>query len=239
MTKRKDETGNRYGRLTALEPVMGRGRVHWICQCTCGGTTIVYGSSLRRGLTKSCGCLAKEIAAKVAPINARKTSWKREKKNKITRSGGTAFIHLPNGMLAMISVKDVLLVKELCWGGLCGGGGNYVRSSSGIYLHRLILGVVRDRTRQVDHRDGNPLNNRRSNLRIKSRSANIQKSRRAPGKSGYRGVWSPRKGVFAARLTVDRKMIHLGEFSSLEEAAAAYNRAARKYYGKDAMTNGV
>lgn len=57
----KDETGNRYGKLTVLrrERVTGKNRAFWLCQCDCGNTKIVMGASLRDYTVKSCGCLAK------------------------------------------------------------------------------------------------------------------------------------------------------------------------------------
>ena len=55
---KRDEAGNRYGRLTVLEYA---GHGHWLCQCDCGSKTTVSGKSLRRGATRSCGCLAREI----------------------------------------------------------------------------------------------------------------------------------------------------------------------------------
>ena len=60
-----DEIGNHYGRLTVLEEA-GRdqsGNVLWFCQCECGNTTVVRGSSLRTKETQSCGCLQKERAS--------------------------------------------------------------------------------------------------------------------------------------------------------------------------------
>lgn len=58
-----DLTGEKFGRLTVvtrLENSKG-GMSRWLCKCDCGKGTICYGSNLRRGLTKSCGCLAKEL----------------------------------------------------------------------------------------------------------------------------------------------------------------------------------
>src|SRR4051812_17795808 len=57
----KNLTGQRFGRLVAIEPVGKRDReVVWRCHCDCGGTVDTRGSSLRRGHTQSCGCLARE-----------------------------------------------------------------------------------------------------------------------------------------------------------------------------------
>ena len=60
-----DETSNRYGRLTVLREAYSINRqATWTCRCDCGQEVIVRGYSLRRGGTKSCGCLHKEIIKK-------------------------------------------------------------------------------------------------------------------------------------------------------------------------------
>jgi len=66
MYRLKDITGFRFGRLTALKPESkSKTRlINWVCLCVCGKYKTVNGSSLRRGLTKSCGCLAKENASR-------------------------------------------------------------------------------------------------------------------------------------------------------------------------------
>jgi len=58
-----DETGNRYGRLVVVRrgDTPRDGRVRWICQCDCGSETAVQGVHLRRGLTRSCGCLQRDV----------------------------------------------------------------------------------------------------------------------------------------------------------------------------------
>lgn len=64
-----DITGQRFGRLVVLHrdesKPKGHGhKAYWICRCDCGNIKSIKGESLRRGLTKSCGCLQKEIASK-------------------------------------------------------------------------------------------------------------------------------------------------------------------------------
>lgn len=54
--KRKNETGNIYGDLTVTGFSHVAGQAYWFCECKCGVITIVSGSDLRRGHTKSCGC---------------------------------------------------------------------------------------------------------------------------------------------------------------------------------------
>lgn len=59
---RKDETGNRYGRLTVMSfaGIGAENRAFWRCRCDCGKETTVSGKALRSGNTKSCGCLSIE-----------------------------------------------------------------------------------------------------------------------------------------------------------------------------------
>lgn len=61
MPKIIDLTGKKFCRLTVKEKHGSRnGRPMWLCQCECGNITIVKGSYLANGDTKSCGCLKKE-----------------------------------------------------------------------------------------------------------------------------------------------------------------------------------
>lgn len=60
-----DLTGQRFGRLTVVNRA-GSGKDRqalWLCQCDCGNNCIVYASNLRKGHTKSCGCLQKEATS--------------------------------------------------------------------------------------------------------------------------------------------------------------------------------
>lgn len=61
MAKFLDLTGQRYGRLVVTGPYVNR---KWTCRCDCGNTKEIFISSLRKGLTKSCGCLNSELTAK-------------------------------------------------------------------------------------------------------------------------------------------------------------------------------
>lgn len=57
MSKRIDLTGQRFGKLTVLEPAENiGGRTTWRCRCDCGKETVVPTGRLRSGETKSCGC---------------------------------------------------------------------------------------------------------------------------------------------------------------------------------------
>ena len=65
MTRIKDLTGQRFGRLVVVERAEDiRGRVAWKCQCDCGNISFVRSHSLVQNATKSCGCLTKENGRK-------------------------------------------------------------------------------------------------------------------------------------------------------------------------------
>ena len=60
MTKRRDWVGQRVGRLVVVKPTNKRdscGLVLWECRCDCGNTKLVSTAALRRGSTRSCGCM--------------------------------------------------------------------------------------------------------------------------------------------------------------------------------------
>lgn len=61
-----DMTDRKFSRLTVLRKADRKSsRVHWVCKCDCGKETIVDGSKLRNGHTKSCGCLQKDTIRKI------------------------------------------------------------------------------------------------------------------------------------------------------------------------------
>ncbi len=59
MSKPKDLTGNKYGKLTVIKEAerTSNGRIKWLCQCECGRTVIVLANNLTRNHTTSCGCV--------------------------------------------------------------------------------------------------------------------------------------------------------------------------------------
>lgn len=61
----KDLTGQTFGRLTALSRVERKGKTHWACSCSCGGSVTATTYRLTSGNTKSCGCLKKEVGLKM------------------------------------------------------------------------------------------------------------------------------------------------------------------------------
>lgn len=110
-------------------------------------------------------------------------------------------------------------------------------SKKTFYLHRFIMNAsIND---QVDHIDGNPLNNKKENLRICSNKENSKsQSIRKRNTSGYKGVtWDKQRSKWKAQITINYKHKSLGFFNSKEDAALCYNEGAIKYFGEFALLN--
>jgi hypothetical protein len=107
----------------------------------------------------------------------------------------------------------------------------------GVRMHRMILGNA---SMQVDHEDGNGLNNTRQNLRAATHTQNMQNSRkRTIGSSRYKGVQDTGryKKRWQATVICDGRRAFQAYFYSEEEAARAYDVAARKLFGLFAAVN--
>lgn len=100
-------------------------------------------------------------------------------------------------------------------------------------LHRFIF--IPNKVQKVDHKNRNPLDNTRRNLRNCTSSQNSYNSKnRSYGTSKYRGVSFHKKAFkWQAHLKVNKKTKYLGIFHSEKAAALAYNKAALEFIGKD------
>lgn len=106
------------------------------------------------------------------------------------------------------------------------------------YLHRVLLGLT-DTSIDVDHINGNGLDNRRVNLRLATRSQNNGNARlRSSNRSGYKGVsWKADSHRWRARINLGGRELRLGYFSDPKQAALAYDEAAREAFGEYACLN--
>jgi len=156
-------------------------------------------------------------------------------------------IALNGGMVALIDDGDFNLVNSYTWRSVKHRKTFYAVASpyvngkqTTVRMHRLILGLVGKEL--CDHKNGNGLDNQRHNLRSCSSVSNSQ-NRRVAGCDGYKGVRHRRnrskRGTkpWVARITVGGKTQFLGCFASAEEAARAYDEAAKSLFGEFAVTN--
>lgn len=151
-------------------------------------------------------------------------------------------IHLTQGMVAIVDLVDYESLIQFKWRATISkrprvGTVWYATRHLGrtsISMHRQILtpppGML------VDHRDGDGLNCRRSNLRLATHRQNMQNRRHyifTDGKrSAYKGLFVNGSG-WAARLGGK----YLGTFRTETDAALAYDRAARRMCGEFAVVN--
>jgi hypothetical protein len=102
--------------------------------------------------------------------------------------------------------------------------------------HRIIWCMQTGRwpKHEVDHKDGNPRNNKWLNLRAATRAENMaNKFTKTQNRSGHKGVyWHKHTKQWFASLRFKNKTYPLGYFRKLEEAGAAYVAAAKKIHGE-------
>lgn len=139
-------------------------------------------------------------------------------------------IPLTQGKFAIIDAEDYEKVGSFKWcydSGYCQRASNKLESPNKkikIRMHRFILDAPKGF--DVDHIDGNGLNNSRSNLRLATRSQNCcNKNANSNSSTGVRGV-SLVNGKYVARIKISGGEKRLGSFNSIEEAKLAYEKEA-------------
>lgn len=107
--------------------------------------------------------------------------------------------------------------------------------SRNLYLHRYLLNPKVEEV--VDHINGNPLDNRKENLRLCTQMQNVWNSRiKSSNTTGFKGVGfrknTNRIKKYYAKIKVNKKVIYLGGYLTAKEASEAYKKAAKKYFGE-------
>ena len=145
---------------------------------------------------------------------------------------------LTKGKIALIDDEDYALILLFHW---FYDSHQYARtkklSGGSMSMHRLL---IKPQTGyEIDHIDGNRINNQRKNLRIvthKQNQANQGKHIRKT--SQYKGVcWRKDVNKWIAYIETNNKPTHLGYHLSEVEAARAYDRAALDMFGEYARLN--
>lgn len=156
--------------------------------------------------------------------------------------GASLTIEIPlnpsaRGAVALVDLNDFPLVAPYRWflddKGYARARPNYGRW---IRMHRLIMGDPPGI--EIDHIDGDGLNNVRTNLRRATSTQQKQNCRGRGAQSGFKGVrFDARTGKWTARIGVNHRSHYLGTFVTAEDAARAYDDAAVEHFGEYARLN--
>jgi hypothetical protein len=155
-------------------------------------------------------------------------------------------IHLTQGLVALVDDADYDELNQHKWHAHRSGNGWYAQRHGFRGNKRCILHMHREvmlppDAMQVDHANGNGLDNQRSNLRICTHAENVRNGRkRRPGSSRFRGVThNKRLGKWVAQICVNFQKMHLGVFDTEREAAFEYALAALVHFGAFTPINDV
>ena len=100
----------------------------------------------------------------------------------------------------------------------------------GVLLHREIAGA--ESRQVVDHINGDPLDNRRANLRVCTQAENARNRQiKVTNKTGCKGVRA-RDGKYSASVAVNGRSVHCGTFATVAEAAQRRDEVARELHGQ-------
>jgi hypothetical protein len=156
-------------------------------------------------------------------------------------------IQLTQGKVALVDDEDYADLSQFKWYArrdenrfYAVRNKNYGRDGKRIpeQMHRRILNAQLGE--KVDHENHNGLDNRRENIRVCTQSQNMWNRLKQVRKtsSKFKGVcWREDITAWKVSITINRKQMHLGYFQDEDQAACAYDAAARKYFGEFALVN--
>ena len=157
-------------------------------------------------------------------------------------------LELTRGYVALVDDDDHERLSKYRWTADVRKSGvyakRYIDKRSGakrmriiIYLHMSVMGHPRGGM-QIDHKDRNPLNNTKENLRVCTALQNRSNSKSwKENKFGYRGITKRPSGRYGAYIMQNYKKICIGTFKTAELAALAYDQKAKELFGEFANLN--
>jgi hypothetical protein len=207
--------GEKYNLLTVIKDVNKNGRRHWLCKCDCGNETILNGTTIVKGKTKSCGCLKK---AKPKCTYVMKNDYV---------LGCTE-----KGKEFLIDIDDLPLIEKYNWIGLKSGYFKAYINNKNISMHNFIM--PRKKGYVIDHINRCKNDNRKSNLRYANHFENAEnRSISSNNTSGKTGVYYNKKSKkWVASIGLNGSRTYLGTYLTKDEAIKARINAENKYYGE-------
>lgn len=233
---KEDLTGRVFERLTVLEQVEdyitpnGRHKAQWLCKCSCEENKLVIkqGDLLKNGHTRSCGCLSNESV-----INNNKTLKHKINQYNLNGEYGVGFT-LNTNVEFYFDLEDYDKIKDYCWNEHILTNGYHSLEAwipelkKHIRMHHLIL------NKYADHKDRNPLNNRKSNLRQATSAQNAQNHTKYKNNtSGITGVYFNKyHNCWIAEISVNKKRITIGRYQDKNDAIRARLMAEMEYHSE-------
>lgn len=204
MPRAKDLTGQRFGRLVAIEPTAKRygGSVVWRCRCDCGNEHLVSASILNSGAVRSCGCYNKERVAETHRVDLT----------------GQRF-----GSLVAVERVGTSDKGQSVWRCECDCGGEREATGAELrYGNVTSCGCGETKRRRAAEASGVVDGTRLSNLNGKPPKNNT---------SGVRGVFrNKRRQKWQAQIKFQGKNRFLGYFDDLADAAEARREAEQELF---------
>lgn len=219
--------GDVYGRLTVIGPAEKRGRnTTSLCRCECGNEKVILNMNLLSESTRSCGCLARQTAS--ALVKERPPRLKHGMKKSITYNcwqGMVSRCHNDkDDNYARYGAKGISVCAR--WRDETNGLANFVED----------MGERPSKKHSIDRIDGKkgyePDNCRWVLRHQQNQNVGLKKSNTL----GYKGIARCRDD-WKAEIRNDGAKLHLGVFSSKEEAALAYNVASEILHGEYGVRN--
>ena len=227
MGEYKDLSGLRFGKLVVIErDLISKNKVKWICKCDCGNKHITDTRSLKHGRCKSCGCLRKEITQNI---------------NHYEFDNNIGIGYTSNNIKFYFDKEDYELIRDYVW--YINSHGYVIANipNNGgikkIYMHRLVMDVLNDPEKIIDHIYHDKTDNRKINLRVVNNQLNsfnhITSKKNTSKTTGV--YWHKKRKKWEALIGYKRKNIYLGSFKNKDDAIKARKRAEKELYGEYAL----
>lgn len=145
-------------------------------------------------------------------------------------------VPLGNGQFAIVDDEDFELVSRFKWHSLKIHNKPTGYAVSNVRMHRLIIDVPSDM--YVDHINGDPLDNRRCNLRICTNAQNQQNTESRGGSSRYKGVsFNKKAGKWVGAFLFEGRCYYCGQWENEDDAARAVDKKRGEVCGTFASKN--
>lgn len=213
--KCSDLAGKQIGVLKVLKKVNEQNlhEAYWECECiVCGWRRICSSGNLKTHKYSKCNC------------NKLKPNIYEEHDNYYK-----VFLNQDDNRFFLIDKEDYPIVSQYKW---CLDHDNYIVNKE-IKLHNFVYDKEISNGYIIDHINGNPFDNRKSNLRLCTHSQNSCNQRlNIKNTSGHKGVWFDKKhNKWCASIKVNNKNIWLGRYDEFKDAVKVRENAEQEYHG--------